>query len=252
MGFQRVISLTAVLVASTALIPGAGAKTNRDADLYNPQQVADATFPSTNAFWRRLFANNRLAYRAARYYWWYNKPGNRRWIPIARRCDNYQTKGDGRMWGGRSREYRPNSFYCPLNEQIYLDWTFFQTIGFRTTRKWGRGDDARVALVIAHEYAHHVQRVLRYPERKRRAGQYARFELHADCFAGAWFDYGERTGLIERADTLNANTLLGYLGDADRTPWNEPSAHGGHSDRQEWFLYGYETANPRNCDRVFR
>jgi predicted metalloprotease len=57
---------------------------------------------------------------------------------------------------------------------------------------------------------------------------------------------------MERGDTLSALTALGYLGDADGTPWSEQSAHGGHSDRQEWFEYGYDSQKPADCDAVFQ
>jgi uncharacterized protein len=208
-------------------------------------------YPKLLQMWNQSFARGGLQFRPPKISYWYNKAGNRRWVPIARACDSYQTRGDGRMWGAQHRQYKPNSFYCPPNETIYLDWKFLQTIGFRNTRTWGSGDDARPALVIAHEYAHHVQKVLRWPNDKRRRRQFANHELHADCYAGVFFAWGERNGLMERGDVLNANTMLGYLGDADGTPWNFEGAHGSATDRLEWFTYGYESEAPRQCDRVF-
>ena len=103
--------------------------------------------------------------------------------------------------------------------------------------------------MIAHEFSHHVQRLLGWSNYRK--GNYARYELQADCYAGAFLAWGERKGFIERGDVNQATVILGYLGDSDATPWSEPEAHGGSSDRQEWFTFGYETERPRECDRIW-
>lgn len=242
---RRLCIFAAVLATLVAAVAanGASAESERLAELETPGEVAGAVFPSLNTYWSEVFAASGLTYRAPRGFWWYNRASNRRWVPIARECDFFQTKGDGRMWGGQRREYKPNSFYCPVNEQVYLDWKFLNQLV--------SVDDARVALVLAHEFAHHIQHQLGWPNEMRAMGHFAGFELHADCYAGAWFGYAEERGLLERGDLLNAGVMLGYLGDPDGTPWNEPGAHGGRSERQEWFLYGYEQQDPSSCDAVF-
>ena len=50
-------------------------------------------------------------------------------------------------------------FYCPADEQIYIDLSFFDELANATAR---RGDFAQ-AYVIAHEVAHHVQKLLGSP-----------------------------------------------------------------------------------------
>jgi Putative neutral zinc metallopeptidase len=238
------------LFSPTAAFAKVDARPSAVGTLYNPQQVADATFPALNAFWRASFAAGGLTWAVPPHYYWYNKPGLR-WFRAPLACDTFGRR-DGWMWGGRSARYRPNSYFCPSNDSFYLDWNFLQVLGFRRTRQWGPGRDARVALVIAHEFGHHVQHLLRTPEQKRAQGQYANYELEADCFAGVFFHRGEDINLMERGDTLSAAVFLGYLGDPDRTPWYEPDAHGSHSDRQEWFNYGYSRYSPSDCARVFR
>jgi hypothetical protein len=240
----------ACLTLVAAALAFVGPASPRGTPLTTPEQVAQAIFPKLNQHWNSSFqAGGISGFRPPKYYWWYNRAGASGWIRVPKNCDSYG-KADGRMWAGRDKAYKPNSFYCPTNEQIYLDHTFMTTLGFRVTRQWGRGDDGRVGLVIAHEFGHHVQRLLGWSS--RRSTNYARYELQADCYAGAFFAWGERVGLMERGDTNQATVLLGYLGDSDGTPWWEPSAHGGHSDRQEWFTYGYETEQPRECDRIWR
>jgi hypothetical protein len=243
-----VVSAACALGATTASgsVDGGTGSTH----LRNADEVARAMFPALNSFWQSWVNRWNIAYVPPPYYHWYNRPGLS-WFSVPPGCDTYGAR-DGRMWGGYSPAYSPNSFYCPTNENFYLDWTFLQKIGWGNTRQFGPGYDARVALVMAHEFGHHVQHLLVGPERKRAQGEYANYELEADCFAGVFFAHGEDIGLMERGDTLNALIILGYLGDADRTPWNSPTRHGGHSDRQEWFNVGYQAANPYNCGKVFQ
>jgi Putative neutral zinc metallopeptidase len=242
--------VAASLVVVAGMLVMIGSAGSRPLPLSTPDQVASATFPKLHEFWKASFEAGGLSgFRSPKFYWWYNKAGASGWVPVAKNCDAYGV-ADGRMWRGKDKAYSPNSFYCATNQQIYLDHSFLTTLGFRVTRKWGRGDDGRVALVIAHEFAHHVQKLLGW--NGRRTNNYARYELHADCYAGVFFAWGERNGLMERGDTNQATVLLGYLGDPDGTPWSEPQAHGGHNDRQEWFTYGYETEQPQDCDKIWR
>src|SRR5262249_1891142 len=88
--------------------------------------------------------------------------------------------------------------YCPLDEKIYLDLSFFQEL---EERYHAPGDFAR-AYVIAHEVGHHVQKLLGILE-KERARQpglskdqkeqlWVRLELQADFFAGVWAHHAHK------------------------------------------------------------
>lgn len=83
-------------------------------------------------------------------------------------------------------------FYCPTDNGIYLDTSFFDELANRFGAK---GDFARY-YVVAHEFGHHIQNLLGTSDQVRRAQQAAgeaegnalsvRLELQADCYAGVW------------------------------------------------------------------
>ena len=67
--------------------------------------------------------------------------------------------------------------YCTTNRSMLLPAAFFEQL-------WQGDGDAAVTLVLAHEWGHHVQRVLGLFN-----GAYftIQTELQADCFAGDFF-----------------------------------------------------------------
>ncbi len=88
--------------------------------------------------------------------------------------------------GGAPSEIGPH--YCPLDETIYLDETFFDEL----TRRFGAtGGDVAEAYVIANEVGHHAQHLLAKSEGT--SGTQATTnqdsisqELQADCYSGLW------------------------------------------------------------------
>jgi predicted metalloprotease len=150
-------------------------------------------------------------------------------------------------------------FYCPPDEKVYLDLGFFQELH---TRFHARGGDFAEAYVVAHEYGHHVQKLLGTEERvhagmrdpRRRSALSVALELQADCYAGVWghsaYDKG-KVGKNEIADALDAAAAVGD----DRiqkemrgrvTP--ETFTHGSSAARQKWFGAGMEGGDPHDCD----
>jgi uncharacterized protein len=153
-------------------------------------------------------------------------------------------------------------FYCPLDQKIYVDLSFYDTM----KRRFGASGDFAQAYVIAHEIGHHVQNQLGIAEAvqqaKMRAGSEAqanalqvRMELQADCLAGVWASLNEQVkarlepGDIE--DGLNAAAAIGDDMIQRRTQgYVVPDAftHGSSAQRVKWFRRGLESGQVSACD----
>jgi predicted metalloprotease len=233
--------LAAFVVGSVLALTPAGASAAPN-ELPTPDAVINWAIKNLNIYWRQEFEGSNLRYRSPVYVHWYNRPGLH-WAHVPRACDDWGPR-DGWKWMGYSSKYLPNSFYCSVNERLYLDYELFRALL--------RYDDGRAVVVIAHEWSHHIQHLLVWPEKRRlRQRQFAHFELHADCYAGTFFAWAQNAGELDANDLAHAERALGNFGDPDRTPWYEPRAHGGTSLREEWFLHGFDAASPAACDRIF-
>ncbi|WP_189069940.1 KPN_02809 family neutral zinc metallopeptidase [Deinococcus radiotolerans] len=152
-------------------------------------------------------------------------------------------------------------FYCPADQKIYLDTSFFSQMD----RQLGGGGDFAYAYVIAHEVGHHVQDELGISdqvERKQRsarteaeANSYSvRLELQADCFAGVWGNKTQQDAKITEADVQEAVNTAQAIGDDNLqkqgqgyvTP--DSFTHGSAAQRVKWFMTGFKSGNPNGCD----
>ncbi|MCF6513274.1 hypothetical protein E9564_15990, partial [Blastococcus sp. MG754427] len=157
-------------------------------------------------------------------------------------------------------------FYCPADELVYIDLSFFDQL----EQQFGaRGGLFVNAYVIAHEYAHHVQNLLGInrqvtPGESGPTSGTVRLELQADCFAGAWADHAETVpdesgqpliAEITDDDIARALDAAGRIGDdfiqenlGSGTVDQDAFTHGTSEQRRRWFLTGYETGDPGRCD----
>ena len=151
-------------------------------------------------------------------------------------------------------------FYCPGDEKLYLDLTFFREL---QTRFRAPGDFAE-AYVIAHEVGHHVQKLMGTMDKvdaarsrisEEQANQLSvRLELQADFLAGVWAYYAQKKGILEPGDIEEALGAASAVGD-DRLQRQtqgyvvpDSFTHGSSEQRVRWFRKGLETGDVRQGD----
>ncbi len=152
-------------------------------------------------------------------------------------------------------------FYCPGDQKIYIDLSFFREL----RERFGAPGDFAQAYVIAHEVGHHVQTLLGISERARAAQSGAgqtqsnaiqvRMELQADCFAGIWaFHADAARNILEDGDIEEAMNAARAIGD-DRLQSQSQGrvvpdsfTHGTSEQRMRWFSSGLQSGNLSNCD----
>lgn len=152
-------------------------------------------------------------------------------------------------------------FYCPLDNKIYIDTSFFSTMQSRL----GGGGDFAYSYVIAHEVGHHVQNELGIAdqvERKQRsarseaeANSYGvRLELQADCFAGVWGNSVQTQAKVDQQDVQEAIRTAQAIGDDNLQKQSrgyvvpDSFTHGSSQQRVNWFMKGFKSGNPNQCD----
>jgi len=158
-------------------------------------------------------------------------------------------------------------FYCPLDQKVYLDTSFFQDLErrFRACDAGSKTCQFSQAYVIAHEVGHHVQNLLgllpKVQEAQRGMGKadansmQVRVELQADCLAGVWANRAqEKWQFIEAGDVEAAMQTASAIGD-DRLQRQSqgyvvPDAftHGSSAQRTRWFMTGLKSGKVASCD----
>jgi uncharacterized protein len=166
--------------------------------------------------------------------------------------------------GGADSSVGP--FYCPGDETIYLDTTFFDQV---LEDQLGGPDGGFVEFyVLAHEYGHHISNLLGFmgQVRTQETGPTSpgvRLELQADCYAGLWANHATTTEdasgevLIEDLTDEDIDLAIAAAeavgddriqrktqGQVNKEAWT----HGSAAQRKHWFLIGYETGELDECD----
>jgi uncharacterized protein len=148
-------------------------------------------------------------------------------------------------------------FYCPPDQTIYIDVTFYDEL---RGRFGSSGGPLAEMYVVAHEWGHHIQNLAGILERAQDGqtgptSNAVRVELQADCFAGAWAanasEVPDESGVpflqpitdAQIADALSAASAVGddRIQEATQGQVTPHSfTHGSSEQRQRWFLVGFQ------------
>ncbi len=143
-------------------------------------------------------------------------------------------------------------FFCPTDQTIYLDETFFDEL--KTKFGSDTGDVAQ-AYVIAHEVGHNVQNQLGTFDSSstQSSSDSIDIELQADCYAGVWAFAEAKNGLFQGNEIDQAISAAGAVGD-DHIQQSEGMrvnpetwTHGSSAQRVAAFKKGYSTGQPSQC-----
>ena len=149
-------------------------------------------------------------------------------------------------------------FYCPSDQKIYLDTSFFDEL----QNRFGAAGDFAQAYVIAHEVGHHIQGLTGVLDDARQAQSRSsstegnavqvRVELQADCYAGVWA--ANDRNLMEPGDLEEGLRAARAIGDDTLQRQTqgrvvpESFTHGSSEQRMQWLRRGLETGDPKACD----
>lgn len=209
-------------------------------DKATDQQVefVSKVFASTEDYWTKEFEKRGLTYKKPKLVLYTGS--------ITTAC------GQGQASAG--------PFYCSGDNKVYLDISFYNDL----SEKYGAAGDFAMAYVIAHEVGHHVQNELGTMEKYARARQgksegdanklNVQLELQADYLAGAWSNYVQGEGLLDKGDFEEAMTAAQSVGDdtlqkeAYGRTVPDSFTHGTSEQRQRWFNKGFEYGDIEHGD----
>jgi len=152
-------------------------------------------------------------------------------------------------------------FYCPRDQKVYLDLSFFEELH----KRFGVSGDFAQAYVIAHEVGHHVQTLLGITQKvaqlqprlstAKKNKLSVMVELQADCLAGVWAHQTEKKRqILEAGDIEEALNAASAIGD-DRIQKRSQGyvvpdsfTHGSSAQRVRWFKTGLEQGTFNSCN----
>ncbi|TWT66403.1 KPN_02809 family neutral zinc metallopeptidase [Allorhodopirellula solitaria] len=216
-----------------------GEPTELTAEQKEEGEFAATIFADTEDVWTELFQQNRQQYR---------KPTLVLFTDQVRSGCGMASSGTG-------------PFYCPADEKVYLDTSFFSQLA----RQLGAPGDFAQAYVVAHEVGHHVQKLLGVTEEVDRIRQQVpeveylkysvKLELQADFYAGVMLHHDNRMHqIIEEGDIQEALTAAQAIGDDTLQKRSkgyvqpETFSHGSSEQRVFWFTKGLRTGDMSQGD----
>ncbi len=242
-------TIAIIAIAAYFLLPqimnlgGAGVSSGSETQQGSGKQAYDTeeelfagrVLKSTEDTWGALFAQGGQQYRPATLHFYRN----------------------GTDSGCGSAQSAMGPFYCPADQGVYLDTSFFQQM-----QQMGGGGDFAYAYVIAHEVGHHIQNITGVADKVRSAqqrvnetqgnGLQVRMELQADCYAGVWA--AKNAARIEAGDIEEGMRAANAIGDdklmrqAGRAPVESMFTHGSSEQRMAALQQGLKTGSPNSCD----
>ena len=165
--------------------------------------------------------------------------------------------GEGRSGCGAAQSAM-GPFYCPTDDGIYLDTSFFRELQDR----FHAGGDFAQDYVIAHEFGHHIQNLLGVSAKVSQEEQASspadanklsvRLELQADCYAGVWA--AANKDRLDPGDVQQGLTAAHAIGDdtleqqAQGRVVPDSFTHGTSAQRMHWLTVGLDSGDPAKCD----
>lgn len=192
--------------------------------------------------WTKIFADNGMHYKPAR-------------VVLFEEATN---SGCGQAQSAMG------PFYCPTDQSVYMDMSFFKEL---ESNFGAKVTEFTIAYVMAHEMGHHVQNLLGTLDKTdqlRKSGRYSEAqlnqvsvatELQADFYAGLWARYSnEREKFLEPGDLESAVEAAEAVGDDNIQKRSqgyvnqESFTHGSSAQRKEWFMKGYNSGDIKQGD----
>jgi uncharacterized protein len=166
---------------------------------------------------------------------------------------------DSTQSGCGGAESATGPFYCPEDEKVYIDLSFFDEL----SRRFGAPGQFAQAYVLAHELGHHIQKLTGIEAKVRQLQESdsrevnplsVKMELQADCFAGVWAHTTQQRGLLEKGDVESALGAASAVGDdhlqkmATGHVSPESFTHGTSAQRMQWFNAGLDNGTIAACN----
>lgn len=215
---------------------------NLTSDELKVRDFVEMVTAETEKTWSKIFQDNGMQYRA----------------PKVVMFENVTQSGCG------TAQAAMGPFYCPADQTVYMDMSFFKEL----QQKFGaKVTEFSIAYVMAHEIGHHVQTLLgttQKVDQLRNSGRYSEAEmnrvsvateLQADFYAGVWARQTDnREHILEPGDIESAISAAEAVGDDNIQRRSqgyvnqEGFTHGSSAQRKEWFMKGYNTGDIRQGD----